>query len=79
MAAQHTPIHRDAILIGINAYTADNGGPAPLKGCVHDVEEITSELRRLDPSNNISIHAFTATARGDYSPSQPACEEAEES
>ena len=79
MAAQHTPIHRDAILIGINAYTADNGGPAPLKGCVHDVEEITSELRRLDPSNNISIHAFTATARGDYSPSQPACEEPEES
>ncbi|KAI1311120.1 hypothetical protein F5Y03DRAFT_321744 [Xylaria venustula] len=79
MAARHTPVHRDAILIGINAYTDDNGRPAPLKGCVHDVEEISNELRRLDPSNNVSIHAFTATASRDYSPLQPACEEPKES
>ncbi|KAM5343409.1 hypothetical protein ACJ41O_011946 [Fusarium nematophilum] len=66
-----------AILIGINAYTDDSGRISPLKGCVHDVEEISRALR--GSVDNVSVHAFTATTNPDRSPSQPACMEPRES
>lgn len=58
---------RYAILVGINSYKSEDS--RPLKGCVHDVNEISRKLKQSVP--DVRIYSFTASESPDPDATQP--------